>query len=197
MFTAAILAGGQARRFGGKPKGLLSIGNKRIIDHQIEILRMVTDQIGIVTTDLKNYETLGLPFWEDLIPGAGPLGGIYTALNHSKTSETLIVASDMPFLDRKFLQYLAKISNQGFDVTILRSTDGQQPLCACYNQRCTEIIKKKIEERALKVTDFLSEVTIREIGPKEIKLFDPEDKLFFNVNSLDDYNHCLKLMNNQ
>lgn len=197
MFTAAILAGGQARRFGGKPKGLLPIGNKRIIDHQIEILRMVTDQIGIVTTDLRNYEALGIPLWEDLIPGSGPLGEIYTALNHSETSGTLIVASDMPFLNRKFSQYLTKTSNQSFDVTIPRSTDGQQPLCACYSQRCTEIIKNKIKKRELKVTDFLSEVTIQEIGPDEIKLFDPEDKLFFNINSPDDYDHCLELMNNQ
>ena len=192
MRTAAILAGGRARRFGGRPKALLPIGDQRIIDHQIAVLRTVADQLAIVTIDRDRYEALGVPVWEDLVSGAGPLGGIYTALVNATTSHTLVVAGDMPFLTAPFLQYLTQVSGD-VDVAIPRTADGHQPLCACYARRCAPVLRRSIEGKALKVTDLLSEVSVRELGPAEIEPFDPDGRLFFNINTPDDYERCLAL----
>ena len=74
MRTAAILAGGQARRFGGRAKALLPLGTLRLIDRQLNVLRPVVDEIGIVTTDRAQYDALGVPVWQDLSPGKGPAG---------------------------------------------------------------------------------------------------------------------------
>ena len=193
MCTAAILAGGRARRLGGRSKALLTIGDQRIIDHQIAVLRTVADELAIVAADTDRYGALGVPVWVDLIPDSGPLGGIYTALVNATSSHTLVVASDMPFVTASFLKYLVRVG-QDVDVAIPRTTDGHQPLCACYAGTCVSVVRRHIESGALKVTDLLSELSVHEIGPAELQPFDPDDRLFFNVNTPDDYDRCVKLM---
>ena len=193
MCTAAILAGGRARRLGGRSKALLSIGDRRIIDHQIAVLRTVADELAIVATDTDRYSALGVPVWADLVPDSGPLGGIYTALVNATSSHTLVVACDMPFVTASFLKYLVRVG-QDVDVAIPRTTDGHQPLCACYAGTCASVIRHHIESGTLKVTDLLSEVSVHEIGQAELEPFDPDERLFFNVNTPDDYARCLKLI---
>ena len=117
----------------------------------------------------------------------------YTALVNATSSHTLVVASDMPFVTASFLQYLVRVG-QNVDVAIPRTTDGHQPLCACYAGTCVSVVRRHIESGTLKVTDLLSEVSVHEIGPAELKPFDPDERLFFNVNTPDDYDRCVKLM---
>ena len=192
MYTAAILAGGQARRMGGRPKALLPIGGSRIIDRQLITLREITDHVAIVASDHALYKSLGVPIWPDIRPGCGPLGGILTALVHATTPITLVIAGDMPFVTVRFLQYLAD-SGRDVDVAIPRTTEGYQPLCAAYNQRCIKVIQQHLDARANKVTDLLQNVTVRELGPTDTESFDPAGTLFFNVNSPNDYETALKI----
>lgn len=192
MRTAAILAGGQARRFGGRPKPLLPFGGRRIVDRQLEALRAAADRIAIVTADPDRYGALGVPLWEDLVPGAGPLGGIYTALVRAAAPRTLVVAGDMPFLTPAFLRHLVR-AGRGADVALARTADGPQPLCAWYGGACAGVIRRRIERGARKVADLLGEVRVHEIGPDEIAPFDPDGTLFFNVNTPADYERGLAL----
>ena len=192
MRTAAILAGGHARRFGGRPKALLPIGDQRIIDRQIDVLRSVAGQVAIVASDRDRYDALGVPVWQDLVSGAGPLGGILTALVNAATTPTLVIAGDMPFLTARFLQHLARVGRD-VDVAIPRTADGLQPLCASYGDACIPVIRRQIKTGALKVTNMMSELTVREVGPDEIARFDTDGTLFLNVNTPDDYTRCLEL----
>src|SRR5688572_9461741 len=80
--AAAILAGGLARRLGGANKATLRVGDLRIIDHQLAILREVADPVFIVSGRPEAFADIsGSPrIVPDILPDAGPLGGIYTAL---------------------------------------------------------------------------------------------------------------------
>ena len=60
MSTAAILIGERARRLGGRAKPFLPIGDQRIIDRQIAVLRTVTDEISVVVANADQYDELGL-----------------------------------------------------------------------------------------------------------------------------------------
>ena len=192
MSTAAILAGGQARRFGGRPKALLPLGDQRIIDRLLVVLRSVVDHVFIVAGERGRYDALGVPVREDVLPGAGPLGGVYTALAVSTAPRTLVVAGDMPFLRAPFLQHLMRVGRE-FDIAIPRTADGHQPLCASYGKACAANIERQIGARTLKVTDILSGVRVHELGPEEIAPFDPEGTLFFNINTPADYARGLAL----
>ena len=52
MFSAAILNGGQATRFGGRDKSALIVDGRTIRDRQIAELSLLTDDILVVTEDL-------------------------------------------------------------------------------------------------------------------------------------------------
>ena len=186
MCTAAILAGGHGRRMGGRPKALLKVGRTRIIDRQLATTRAVASHVAIVANDRELYDGLGVPVWNDVRPGSGPLGGILTALVNATTAVTLVVAGDMPFLTVGFLRFLAE-AGRDVDVAIPCTPEGLQPLCAAYNQRCLNAIQHNIDAGILKVTELLPAVTVRRLGPDDTAAFDPDGTLFFNINTPDDY----------
>src|SRR5215212_5833065 len=67
--SAAILAGGRARRFGGADKASLAVGRARIIDRQLAALAAVTADVRIVTNDPSRYGGIGVRTIPDAIAG--------------------------------------------------------------------------------------------------------------------------------
>ena len=110
MTSAAILAGGQARRFGGRDKSRLVVEGRPIIVRQLEVLQRVAHDIFIVGPRADRFADLGLPVYADLIPGHGALGGLYTALEVARNDAVLVVACDLPFLDAGLLARLVERS---------------------------------------------------------------------------------------
>jgi molybdenum cofactor guanylyltransferase len=187
MLTAAILAGGSARRFNGRDKAKVIVGGSSIIERQIHTLRHVTDRLFLVSNNAARHLAFGIPIVGDLVPGSGPLGGIYTAVSVSPTDRTLVVACDMPFLTRSFLEHLVTAGAGTDDAVIARTAEGLQPLCGIYRQSCAAVFRRRIEARTLKLVDALADVRITEIPPEELIAFDPDGTLFFNVNTPEDH----------
>src|SRR5690349_10799552 len=104
--AAAILAGGRARRMGGANKEALRIGGERIVDRQLAVLRQIADPVFVVGHEPERFAGLGLRVVPDVLPDAGALGGIYTAIVSSPRPRTLVVACDMPFLSVELLRKL-------------------------------------------------------------------------------------------
>ena len=120
--------------------------------------------------------------------GAGPLGGIATALRAATAPWSLIVATDLPYLTREWLEYLiARALASSGDAVLPMNTRGAEPLCAMYHQRAEPAIRKALERGTRKVTDGLLDVRVETIAPDEWKGFDSEGLLFKNMNSPEDY----------
>jgi molybdopterin-guanine dinucleotide biosynthesis protein A len=185
--AAAILAGGRAQRMAGANKAALRLGNERILDRQIALLRQVADPVFIVSSraDVAAELAGGITVVPDRYPGTGPLGGMYTALACSPHERTLIVACDMPFLTLPLLQMLARES--AADAVVPRTRQGYEPLCATYTRACAEPIRRRIERGALKAALVIEEVRVEEIGPEVLAGCDPHGLLFVNVNTPHDY----------
>jgi molybdenum cofactor guanylyltransferase len=192
--TAAILAGGLARRLQGADKSALEFDGERTIDRQLRVLRAITDSIIIVGGDLERAEAAGVPVVPDLVNGAGALGGIYSALAQSKHSRMLIVACDMPFLNVAVLQRLVRPAAPDVDIVMPRTHDGVQPLCAVYAARVADLVRRRIDRGLLKVADLMEEVTVEEIGPEELARDDPGRLMFVNVNTPHDYERAKGLL---
>ena len=98
--SGAILAGGRASRYGGRPKGLLPLAQGgTILGRTIGELRAAgLDDIVVVANDRKTYARFGRPVVPDLRPGLGPLGGIEAALNHlaRRCDGVLFLPCDLP-----------------------------------------------------------------------------------------------------
>ena len=181
--TSIVLAGGKNRRL-GRSKALETINGRILIEHVIERLKPLTGDILVVTS----REGFSLPdAWQakilvDLYPDKGPLGGIYTGLLASRSSRSLVVACDMPFLNIELLHYMVKQSRD-FDVVVPRLEDGKlEPLHAIYSKGCLANIKMQLDRNRLRADSILNTVRVRYVERIECQRLDPQLLSFFNIN---------------
>jgi molybdenum cofactor guanylyltransferase len=177
---------------GGLNKAGLHVGSLRIIDRQLAVLRRFTDPVFVVAPDESAFREPGIRVVADLEPGAGALGGIYTAILSSPHDRTLVVACDMPFLDARLIERLVAPSDA--DLVVPHPPGGYEPLCATYARRCADAIHARIKRRELKAVDVVRDVTVEEIGPDLLATYDPHGVLFTNVNTPHDYERALELV---
>lgn len=71
---AIILAGGKSSRM-GVDKGLMLLNEKPMVQHVIDAVKLVADEIIIVANN-KEYKQFGYTVISDEIENAGPLAGI-------------------------------------------------------------------------------------------------------------------------
>jgi molybdenum cofactor guanylyltransferase len=189
--SAAILAGGQARRLGGVDKPLLVIDPRtgtRIIDRQLAALAGLADEILIVTNTPDRYADLSLPRIPDAIAGAGSLGGLYSALRAAAHPLVLVLAGDLPFVTRHLLDRLmAEAGADDIDAVVPRSSQGLQPLCAIYRTRVLPAMERRIEAGHLQIGAFVRGLHVRELGPDILAEYDRDGRLFDNINTPHDY----------
>lgn len=193
--TGAILAGGQARRMGGINKAQLPVGGVPIIERINATLSRCCEQVIVIANHPESYRERGLTVFPDLIPGAGTLGGLYTALEHASTEYVFVCACDMPFINEKLIRHLVK-QLEGHDAAIPRDEYGLQPMHAVYKRSCRSILQKRLESGLLKVEDVLYEVCAVLIEGETLRTLDPRGCAFMNVNRPADLEHAQELANN-
>lgn len=184
--TAAILAGGRARRLGGVDKCALTVGNRSILERQLAVLEQLGAHVLIVANDVSRVRAPGIRVVPDRVPGAGALGGLYTALMEASTDQVLVLACDMPFLTLPFLSRLAQ-AGIGAEAVVPRDARGRHPLCASYARHVAPRVKARIDAGELRVLDALTDFDVREIGPDELAALDPTGRVLLNLNTPDDY----------
>jgi len=181
-----VLAGGASSRM-GRAKALLEIGGEPLL---VRTMRLVESVAGPATVigNSDAYRSLGLRLIDDDLPGGGPLGAIATALRASKAPWNLVVACDLPYLTREWLDYLVRraIASQA-DAVLPMNTLGAEPLCAAYHKRGETAIRGALAAGVRKVTDGLKDLRVEVIEAAEWKAFDSDGLLFKNMNSPEDY----------
>ena len=131
-------------------------------------------------------QSTGVRIVADHIPGAGALGGLYTALMEAPTEQVLVIACDMPFLTAPFLTYLVERGRDAAAV-VPKDTRGLHPLCASYTRRLAVHLRARIDAGHLRVGDALLELPVETVGPAELAPFDPDGRLLCNINTPHDY----------
>ena len=106
--TAFILAGGKGKRLTHK-KSLIQIDKKPLILQTVIDLLSIFSKVILVSDNRELYSFLDIPIYEDIIKNIGPLGGIYTGLNISKTDWNFFIACDMPFMNLDIIEILLSL----------------------------------------------------------------------------------------
>jgi len=189
--TGIIIAGGKNTRM-GREKAFLDIGTERIIDRILSIYGDLFDEVIIVTNNPLAYGEFDAMIVTDLIPGKGALGGIYTGLFYSSSEHAFVAACDMPFLNKDFIREMMRHAETA-DIVVPRTPDGFQPLHAIYARKYLPAIKKLIRAGELKITGFYGRKKTDIIPPDIVTRFDPEYRIFFNVNTEDDLSQVRSL----
>ncbi|HEY6853291.1 MAG TPA: molybdenum cofactor guanylyltransferase [Gemmatimonadales bacterium] len=184
----AVLAGGAASRYGGRPKGLMEVGGRRILDRVVDAVAAATGAPPLLVANAPDAAQWrrDLRTIPDVRPGLGSLGGIYTAVT-ADAGPVLAVAWDMPFVTAELLAALVA-GSAGWDV-FLPESDGRrgvEPLCAVYGPACGPAIERQIAAGDLKAIGFHPQVRAGRLGLERVREFGDPAQLFFNVNSPDD-----------
>jgi molybdenum cofactor guanylyltransferase len=189
--SCIVLAGGKSARL-GRNKVAETIGSKSLLERVVSCLSAFNSDIIVVTAresslpQLTNYP--GLRIIEDIYPGKGTIGGIYTGLTASETFYNLVVACDMPFIKLDLMRYMIDQA-EGYDVVIPK-TNNQilEPLHAIYSRNCLSPLEFLIKQGRLSVLELYPMVRVKYIDESEITKFDPEHISFFNINTESDLN---------
>lgn len=182
-WSAAILAGGRARRLGGQDKSALIVDGRRFIDRQREALQPLTDRIVLV--GYRGAHPAPFPVEHDRWPDTGPLGGLATALLTATTDRVLVLACDLPYVTTQFLAFLADVDPGA--TAVIPICDGRwQPLCAVYARRAADTLVAALARGDRAVAPAVSQLRPRLIGRDEWAPFDRSGHLLANVNTPDD-----------
>ena len=184
--SCIVLAGGKGKRM-GRNKVAETIGKKSLLEHVDSSLVSFHSEIFVVVAadsivpSLNGYP--GIRIVEDIIPGKGTLGGIYTGLMLSQTIVNVVVACDMPFINVELLKYMSGFAAEA-DVIIPRTEAMTlEPLHAIYNKSCLEPIEYLLKQNRLSVLELFPMVKVKYIAESDIIRFDPKHLSFFNINT--------------
>jgi molybdopterin-guanine dinucleotide biosynthesis protein A len=142
---ALILLGGKSSRM-GEEKGLIQYHEKSQAEHLVSML----EDLGLVVflsvreEQKENYKFLNRPFIADQISGSGPLGGIASAMRILPQTAFLVVACDLPNLQKEHLEFLLKNRNPKAFATCYESPldGGPEPLCSIYEPKSFSALMK-------------------------------------------------------
>jgi len=193
-----VLAGGGSTRF-GRDKALVKFAGRSMLARAIELMRGVRSEVRIIAPPGKyaNFETEAV---NDLWPGEGPLGGIVTALLHTREHVpacewNMIVSCDMPFLTAQWMQHLVeRTAKSEAQVIVPRSTHGPEPLCACWRTDAVETLQAAFERGVRKVTQGIALLRAEVLDERDWKRFDSAGRLFWNMNTAADYEEARRIV---
>ncbi len=190
--TGVILAGGKSRRL-GRDKVLLSVGGRNLLERTCQLFHEIFSEVVIVTNSPLEFFNSDAEIFTDLVPGCGPLGGIFTGLVFSTHPHSFVTACDMPFLNRDLIQYLISLKDD-YDVVMPQSESGYETMHAVYSRQCLKVIKASLDEGELKVDRILPKIRTRMVGPSELRPYlEGITSPFFNINTPQDLEEARKL----
>ena len=194
--SCIVLAGGKGLRL-GYDKTLETVGNRSLLQWVVFNLSSFNSDIIIVTATEQSFpQFIGYPkltIVADTYPGKGPLAGIYTGLAVSDSLYNLVVACDMPFLNRALLSYMIQLS-VNFDLVVPRLGNMVEPLHAVYSKGCLASIECLLKQGNLEVRELFKLVRVGYVEAEEINRFDPNHLSFFNVNTEGDLERARELV---
>jgi molybdenum cofactor guanylyltransferase len=186
------LAGGASRRM-GRPKHQLILEGETLLTRAVRCAHSVAACVYILgpANLVRGTDLIALP---DELPGTGPLGAIYTGLIHTRTEFNIFLSCDVPFMQVRFLRYLARLAlESGADVTLaITPCHGYQPLSAIYRRRALPAVRRSLAAGRNKVTSVLARVHVCLVGCAELARAGFRPPIFDNLNTPEDYQRALK-----
>lgn len=174
--TGIILAGGKSSRMGAD-KGFLMLNNKPFVQYSIDALKPLVSEIIIVSDD-PDYDIFGLKRITDDIKDAGPVSGIYSGLEASKTELSLVLSCDIPLITSEVLQKLINAIDDESEIIQVESNGKSMPLIALYKRCVKDRFKSflKQDERRLRIA-------IKACNYKNVVLDESFQNATLNVNT--------------
>lgn len=178
-----ILAGGQARRMGGRDKAFLPLAGRPLIAHVLDRLEPQVDRVLISANgDAARFAGFGCPIVPDAVP-QGPLSGVLAALTAAAGMGATHVVStpcDTPFLPGDLVpQLLLAAEACAAGLAFAATADGDQPATALWPVSIAPALAAFLDSGEAKVTRF---TTNHDAASAHF----PDARAFMNLNTPED-----------
>ena len=183
--SGIVLAGGASRRLGAD-KTTLRFGSRTLLEHAVDALSAVCTDVLVAGGDATAWPHLGARLVPDESRGRGPLAGLQAGLKAAELDFALVVACDLPFLNRDLLAFMARRPRR-CQALVPRWGRRLHPLHAIYGRSCLPVIESLLAKPSASMRELLAQLDIETLAETAIQRFDPEGLSFFNINSPDDF----------
>jgi molybdopterin-guanine dinucleotide biosynthesis protein A/molybdopterin converting factor small subunit len=139
-----VLAGGRSTRM-QRDKAALEYAGRSQLERAVELLSALLERVFVSVRPDQTDEPLRARFPQivDSAAAAGPIAGIMAAQARHPDAAWLVLACDLPLLDRDTLAHLVRSRRPERQATAYRSShDGlPEPLCAIYEPSSREALR--------------------------------------------------------
>jgi molybdenum cofactor guanylyltransferase len=183
--TVTILVGGYGSRMGGVDKAALELDGKPLLEHVLGAVSPFAAEIFVVSNDDRLVGDSRFTVLHDPEPHAGVLPALLTALDAATSPLLLLLACDMPFVNREVVQHLLTLA-ASHDAVMPYVQSFPQAMHAVYRVApCRVAVRNLLEDEngGRRMISFLDDVNTIRVGEDEIRQIDPEIRSFFNVNT--------------
>jgi len=184
MISVAIQAGGKSRRM-GEDKALVPLVGKPLIEHVLDRLSGLGEDVFITTNNPDALRYLGIRLVQDVVPGAGALSGLRTALETARGDPVVVVGCDMPFANQALFDYMLQRMNC-FDVVVPFIEGFYEPMHAVYARSCLPAVRRVLGQGKKQIISFFPQVRVLLIDSLAVRKLDPSGRAFLNINTPDD-----------
>lgn len=197
MLRGVILAGGENRRMGGKPKALLPIGGEMLIQRQIRLLTPSCSEIVVVTNEPGLYLPVvgrSARIVTDLEPGKGPLGGMHAAFSMRGHEYVWVVGCDMPFVSAAAADLmLRKAMDMKLDAVVPRLDGRLHPLHAVYRFTCAKAVAELLASGTYRVTELFAKIRWEPVPESEFAGKGIDPGFAVNANTPEEWAEALRM----
>ena len=183
---AIILAGGKSSRM-GQDKASMILGGKTVIQHVIDNLFFVFEEI-FISGNHNNYP-ISKGIIKDVTTQKGPIGGIRSALEFCQ-EDIFVCSCDMPFVSSDLIKNILqkKIENR---INVVRFGEKLYPVLGIYPFSILTDLKKTIESGNLRMISFLEQQNAHYID-----LEDSFEHQLLNINTPENFRNAEIIFNN-
>lgn len=197
--AVGFLAGGLARRMGGRNKALLEIGGRSVLDWQLAATRHHRIRLINANGDAPHYQPFGLPIIADTISGnPGPLAGIlacldYLAEQQEQVSMLLSCATDAPFIPSDLAARLwAGLETEKAVLAQASSHGRRHPVFGLWPVSQRARLRQAVQNEGIrKIDDFTALYSVAVVD------FSEQPDPFLNVNTPEDITHADAALTNK
>ena len=177
-----VLAGGRSRRMSAD-KGLIDYHGQAQVQWLAELLGKfcanVHVSVGPQQDPLGGYSSMATVV--DREPGLGPAGGLMSAWRTDPHAAWLLVAVDLPLLDRTTLTELTAGRSRTHLATAFRHPDGVlEPLCAIWEPAARVLLERRLKRGDASLRRLLESGPVRVLTPPSpdalVSVDRPEDR---------------------
>ena len=150
-----MLAGGKSSRM-GRDKALLPFRGGALAGHVAATVAAAAGSATLIG-DPRKYGHLGYAVLPDRSPGAGPVGGIESALSCTAADWNLVLACDMPGISAEFLRGLLDAAERlNADALVPAGPSGRLEPLSAVHRRCLATLRGALGAGIRKITDALA-----------------------------------------